>query len=81
MAPRNSAGIVQGQQVRRVENLLVCESRQLSSTEVTEHGAVDREGVFLQIIPRGCLVRAGWRGTVESEEQEHVFHLHVGSRG
>jgi hypothetical protein len=81
MTPRYSAGIVQGQQMRWVEDLLVCESRQLSSTEVAEHGAVDREGVFLQIVPRGGLVRAGRRRTVESEKQEHVFHLRGVSRG
>jgi hypothetical protein len=67
--------------MRWVKDLLVCESRQLSSTEVTEHGAVDREGVFFQVVPRSGLVRAGRRRTVESEKQEHVFHLHLASRG
>lgn len=81
MASGYSAGVVQGQQMRWVEDLLVCESRQLSSTEMTEHGAVDREGVFLQVVPRSGLIRAGRRGTVESEEQEHVFHLRGTSRG
>lgn len=81
MTPRYSAGVVQGQQVGWVKDLLVRESGELSPTEVAEHCTVDREGVFFQIVPRSGLVRAGRRGTVESEEQEHVFHLHVGSRG
>lgn len=67
--------------MRWVEDLLVCESRQLSPTEVAEHGAVDREGVFLQVVPRSGLVRAGRRRTIEPQEQEHVFHLRGVSRG
>jgi hypothetical protein len=37
--------------MRRVQDLFVSESRELSSTEMTEHGAVYRESVFFETVP------------------------------
>ena len=61
--------------MRRVQNLFVGESRELSSTEVTEHGAVYRERVFFETVPGSRLVGTRGGGAIEPEEQEDVFHL------
>lgn len=60
--------------------MLVRETRELSSTEVTENGFVDGESVFLETVPAGGHEVAGWFRAVESQQKEGGVHL-WGQRG